>query len=177
MRAPLWLLLVPLAGCFKAEAGIYVDRATVLEEEAAGSYGDLEHQLSRAAVSPRPVPLTPQQLESLGIAPPALVDHTNLTDADAADALLVRHCIGEGQAGLLEDTRASCRHPADRDEMAALIDRINRARRQLWTWMQQQRPGSSLEAIRRAWQKIHDEGIVCGGWRQKDDGSWEAKSC
>lgn len=179
MHVRLWQLLVlsSLAGCVKAAAGVYVDRATVLEEEAAGSYGDLEHQLSRAAVAPRPVPLTPQQLDALGIAPPALVDHVNLTDADAADALLVRHCIGENREGLLEDTRESCRHPGDREVTARLIDRINRARRQLWSWMQEQRPAASLEAIRRAWQRIHDEGIVCGGWRQKEDGVWEPKSC
>ncbi len=177
MRAPAWLLPFLLAGCFKAEAGSYVDRATVLEEEAAGSYGELEHQLSRAAVAPRPVPLTSAQLEALGIAPPALVDHTNLTDADAADALLVRHCIGEGRDGLLADTRASCRHPGDRDETDRLIDRINRARRQLWQWMAEQRPGGSPDAARRAWQGVHAEGVACGGWRQKDDGSWEAKSC
>ncbi|HUB07626.1 MAG TPA: DUF1318 domain-containing protein [Myxococcales bacterium] len=177
MRAPCWLLLVPLAGCFKAGEVVIVDRATVLEQEAAGSYPELEHALARAEVAPRPVPLTPAQLEALGIEAPALVDHTNLTDADAADALLVERCIGEGNDGLLADTLPACRKPVDRDETDRLIERINRARRQLWRWMRSQRPGASLPDIRRAWQAIHAGGVVCGGWRQKADGSWEPKPC
>ncbi|MHB8417030.1 MAG: DUF1318 domain-containing protein [Myxococcales bacterium] len=175
-RFPL-LLLMPLAGCFKAPEIVVVDRSTVLEEEAAGSYADLERELARAGVAPRPVPLTPAQLEALGIAPPPLVDHTNLTDADAADALLVQRCIGEGSDGLLADTHQSCRRPTDREAADRLIERINRARRQLWQWMQEQKPTASLAQIRRAWRELHAEGMVCGGWRQKSDGSWEPKPC
>jgi len=177
MRASCSLLLLTLSGCFKAGEVVIVDRATVLEQEAAGSYPELEHALSRAEVAPRPVPLTPAQLEALGIEPPALVDHTNLTDADAADALLVEHCIGEGKDGLLAEALQSCRQEGDRDETDRLIERINRARRQLWRWMQSERPDVPLPDIQRAWQKIHAEGVVCGGWRQRADGGWEAKQC
>ncbi len=76
-----------------------VDRATALEQQAAGSFDELEQQLARAAIAPRPVPLTPEQLEALGIAPPPLVDehraHRRRSGRRAACAALRRR--GQGR--------------------------------------------------------------------------------
>jgi hypothetical protein len=89
-----------LAGCFTPPEIVMVDRATALEQQAAGSFDDLEQRLDRAGIEPRPVPLTPGQLEALGIRPAPLVDESDLTDADRLDGLLAQHCIGEGRDGL-----------------------------------------------------------------------------
>ncbi len=111
------LLVLALAGmqaCFKPPEIVMVDRATALEQQASGSFDNLEAKLDRAAIEPRPVPLTPQQLEALGYRPAPLVDESDLTDADRLDAFLARHCVGEGKDGSLVDTRDACkgiRHP------------------------------------------------------------------
>src|SRR5215472_19347577 len=125
-------LLVAVSGCVKAPEIVMVDRATALEQQASGSFDDLERQLDRAAIEPRPVPLTPEQLEALGIRPAPLVDESDLTDADRLDGLLAQHCIGEGKDGLVADTRDACKGAADPGEVQTLIERVNRARRQLW---------------------------------------------
>ena len=94
-----------LAGCFKPPEIVMVDRATALEQQAAGSFDELERKLDRAGIEPRPVPLTPEQLESLGVRAAPIVDETELTDADRLDGFLIQHCIGEGKDGLLVDTK------------------------------------------------------------------------
>jgi hypothetical protein len=166
-----------LGGCIRAPEIVLMDRATTLELQAAGSFHDLEDELARAAVSPQPVPLTPEQLEALGIPPPNFTDKTDHTEADRVDELLKQRCIGEGNDGLLYDTQAACRGGADHAEAVALLERINLARQQLWRWMKQKKPGSSLDAMRGEWSKAHREGVTCGGWQQRDDGKWEAKKC
>jgi hypothetical protein len=164
-------------GCIKAPEIVVVDRATALELQAAGSYDELEKQLAERAVSPQPVPLTPNQLEALGIMPTPLVDHTDDTDADRVDALLRQHCIGEGKDGLLVDTYDECRGSTDRVAAVALVDRTNRARVQLWRWMHSKRPDMSMDDLRRAWHEAHALGVVCRAWIQRDDDQWEAKKC
>jgi uncharacterized protein YdbL (DUF1318 family) len=154
-----------------------VDRATALEQQAAGSFDDVERNLGRAAVEPRPSALTPAQLEALGIQPMPLTDEAAQTDADRVDRLLVQHCIGEGRDGLLADTHESCRGADDRAEVKALVDRVNRARKQLWQWMREQRANASVDDLSRAWRKAHVDGVVCGGWIQGDDGEWHEKPC
>ncbi|MHB1843869.1 MAG: YdbL family probable chaperone protein [Deltaproteobacteria bacterium] len=171
------LLLLAAGGCLRAPEIVVVDRSTVLEEEASGSFDALEQQLARAGIAPAPVPLSPAQLEALGLVVPPLVDHAELTDADAVDALLVQRCIGEGLDGLLVDTHAACQGHPDRDETDRLVDRVNQARAQLWRWMQSVRPTVSPGDLRSAWRKIHAEGVACGAWLQGADGSWGAKGC
>src|ERR1700712_4383771 len=107
-RVPVYLFALALAGCIKAPEIVMVDRATALEQQAGGSFEDVERDLALRAVSPRPVPLTPGQLEALGILPAPLVDHTDETEADRVDALLRQRCIGEGNDGLLVDTYDDC---------------------------------------------------------------------
>jgi nucleotide-binding universal stress UspA family protein len=169
--------LFGLAGCFKAPEIVMVDRATALEQQASGSFDDLERQLDRAGIEPRPVPLTPEQLESLGIRPAPLVDESDLTDADRLDGLLAQHCIGEGKGGLLVDTRSACKGAADPEEVRTLVERANRARRQLWRWMHEQRADVSEGEMQRAWRANHVPNIVCGGWVEGSDGKWQEKAC
>ena len=164
-------------GCVSAPQIVMSDRATALEQQAAGSFDDLERKLDHAAVAPRPVPFTPDELEALGIRPLPLVDGTELTDADRLDRLLRQHCVGEGQEGLLVDTRQACHGAGDPGAAAELVERVNRGRVLLWRWMQQERGDASADALRRAWRKAHARGVVCGGWIQRDDGAWEEKGC
>jgi uncharacterized protein YdbL (DUF1318 family) len=181
-RAPVPALLAALAlpalpGCFKPPEIVMVDRATALEQQASGSFDELELQLDRAAIEPRPVPLTPDQLLALGYRPAPLVDESDLTDADRLDGLLVRHCVGEGLEGLIVDTRDACTGAEDAQEVEVLVERVNRARRQLWRWMHGQRNDLSEEELKRAWRANHVRNVVCGGWLEGGDGKWQAKSC
>ena len=173
------LLLAALAfpGCIRAPEIVMVDRATALEEQAAGSFKDVERRLARAGMSPTPVPLTPNQLEELGIQPTPLVENIGKTQADRVDELLRRHCVGEGKDGLLVDTRSQCRAGRLSADDAALVERVNRSRVQLWQWMRTVRPGVPEESVRRSWQQVHAEGVVCGGWVESADGAWGEKKC
>ena len=164
-------------GCLSAPQVVVVDRATALEEQAGGSFDDVERKLIRKGITPHPVPFTPEQLEALGIRPEEISNTSEFTEADQVDRLLRQRCLGEGKDGLLVETPAACTGAADPEEMAQLVERSNRARTQLWKWMQIERPKASLQQVRSAWKAAHQAGLVCGGWRQRDDGSWEAKSC
>jgi len=176
-RALLLAGALAAVGCIKAPEIVMVDRATALEQQAGGSFAELEKKLAQAAISPRPVPLTPSQLEALGIAPPRMRDQTEMTDADRVDDLLQRHCLGEGRNGLLADTSSACHGAVDHDEVVKLVDQVNRARGQLWRWMREQRPELSFDEVRDRWRMAHLTGVVCGGWIEADGGKWEAKSC
>jgi hypothetical protein len=169
--------LAGLPGCFKPPEIVMVDRATALEQQASGSFDDIELKLDRAAIEPRPVPLTPDQLEALGIRPAPLVDESDLTDADRLDGLLAQHCAGEGKDGLIVDTRDACKGAADAEEVQSLLERVNRARRQLWRWMHEQRTDVSEEELKHAWRENHVRNVVCGGWIEGSDGKWQGKSC
>ncbi|WP_224243469.1 DUF1318 domain-containing protein [Hyalangium gracile] len=179
MKHPGLLLLAALvsAGCIRAPEIVMVDRATALEEQAAGSFKDVEQRLARAAMSPTPVPFTPNQLEELGLQPTALVENMGKTQADRVDELLRRHCVGEGRDGLLVDTRRRCQAGRLTADDVALMERVNRARLQLWQWMRTVRPHVPEESLRRGWQQVHAEGVVCGGWVEAEDGTWGEKKC
>lgn len=176
-RAVVLLAGLALTGCFKAPEIVVVDRATALELQAAGSFDELERKLDSAGIEPRPVPLTPAELEALGIRRAPLADDTHLTDTDRLDGLLVQHCVGEGKDGLIVDTRDACRGAADAQEVEALIDRVNRARRQLWRWMHEQRSSESTDELQRAWREAHVRNVVCDAWIEGNDGKWQGKTC
>jgi hypothetical protein len=173
----LGVALSATAACFKPPEIVMVDRATALEQQASGSFDDLEERLDRAAVEPRPVPLTPEQLDALGIRPAPLVDESDLTDADRLDGLLGQHCVGEGKDGLIVDTRSVCKGGQDAEQTQILVERVNRARRQLWRWMHEQRTDVSEAELRRAWRENHVRNVVCGGWVEGGDGTWQGKPC
>lgn len=170
-------IVVVFAGCVKVPEIVMVDRATALQQQASGSFEELETRLDRAAIEPRPVPLTPDQLEALGVKPAPLVDESDLTDADRLDGLLTQHCVGEGKDGLLVDTREACRGGADADEVGTLVERVNRARRQLWRWMHAQRADLAEADLQREWHDNHVRNAVCAAWIEGTDGKWAAKSC
>ncbi|HWL86220.1 MAG TPA: hypothetical protein VNO21_10480 [Polyangiaceae bacterium] len=170
-------LVAASLGCFGAPEIVVPDRGTALEQQASGSFTDLERKLNRVSIQPRPVPLTPKQFEALGIKPIRMVDATELTDADVVDGLLLQHCIGEGREGLLVDTHGACVGAADHDGTLELVDRVNGARVQLWRWMHEQRPAASVDDLRRTWREVHARGVVCGGWIERDADQWEAKPC
>ncbi len=174
-----WLIITVLAsfGCIKAPEIVMVDRATALEQQAGGSFPEIEKKLARASVSPHPVPLTPDQLDALGMTPAPIADEHETTDADRVDDLLERHCIGEGNDALLAETHDACRGAVDHDEVTKLVDRVNRARAQLWRWMHEQKPDVPVDDLRKRWRATHAAGVTCGAWMQSDDGKWEAKSC
>lgn len=176
-RTILFVLSVAATGCIKAPEIVMIDRGTALEQQASGSFEELERKLDRKSIEARPVPLTPDQLEALGIRPLPITDTTELTDADLVDGLLVQHCVGEGRNGLLVDTHESCVGAADRSETLKLIERVNQARLQLWRWMHEQRPDASLEDVRRTWRAVHARGVVCDGWIETEPGKWEGKRC
>lgn len=174
-----WTVLAVLGtvGCINPPSIVMVDRGTALEHQASGSFDDVERRLNRTAIEPRPVALTPEQLQALAMQPATRADGTGLTEADRVDLLLVQHCVGEGADGLLVDTRDACRGVADADQVARAVESVNRARRQLWLWMHAQRADVPEDDLRRGWRKAHVAGVVCGGWIQGEDGKWQGKSC
>lgn len=176
-RLVLLAAIPALAACVKPPEIVMVDRATALEQQASGSFDELERKLDRAGIEPRPVPLTPEQLAALGLAPARMVDESEFTDADRVDGLLAQHCIGEGKEGLLVDTRDACKGAADAEEVQTLVTRTNLARRALWVWMHGERPDIPELELRRAWREKHLRNVVCNGWLEGSDGKWQAKSC
>jgi hypothetical protein len=178
MSSRSWLLSLFLAaGCIKAPEVVLVDRATALEQQAAGSFDELETKLLRIAATPKPTALSPDQLQTLGIRSAPIVDDTELSDADRVDDLLKQRCIGESMDGLLVDTPGDCQGAADHDLIVTLIERVNTARQQLWKWMHDRKPTLSVEELRRAWHDAHLHGVVCEGWIQSGNGTWSAKQC
>jgi uncharacterized protein YdbL (DUF1318 family) len=75
------------------------------------------------------------------------------------------------------DTRDQCHGAADGEEVLRTVESVNRARRQLWRWMHDQKTSASVDDLRRAWQKAHLRAVVCGAWVEGDDGKWQGKGC
>jgi hypothetical protein len=173
----LFALGLAASGCLKVPEIVVTDRVTALEEQAGGSFEELELKLTRAGIGTRPLALTPQQLETLGLRRPEELKNPDLTKLDRLDRLLRRHCVGEGFDGLLVETAEACRGAVDHDELEQLIERTNLARGQLWQWLWSERPKRSLDEVKRAWVITHRQGVVCGAWVQKPDGSWEERGC
>jgi hypothetical protein len=171
------LPFLALAACIRPPEVVLVDRATALEQQAAGSFEELETKLMRIAATPRPTPLSPEQLQALGIRQPPLVDNSDDSEADRVDALLKQHCIGEARDGTLVETPTACQGAVDHELVVTLTERVNRARAQLWRWMHDRRPAIPLDDLRRAWRDAHLKGVICEGWIENADGKWSGKSC
>ncbi len=178
MRLSFIVLLASMStGCIRPPEIVLVDRATALEQQASGSFDELETELQRNASKPRPIPLTPEQIEAVGIRQQPFVDQSELTDAGRVDLLLKQHCLGEAKDGTLVDTPTACRGAADRDLIATLVQRVNLARLQLWQWLHERQPKRSVEELRHAWHDAHLHGVVCDGWVQHVDDKWGGKGC
>lgn len=168
-------------GCFKAPEVVIVDRRTALEEQALGRHPKRESELQQAGLSPRPAAFTRQQLEKSGWRPDR--DHDAITalfeqavaDGERVDQLLLRKCIGEAETGLLTDTRSACSGGVDAGEVAQLIERVNRNRRQIWAYLAGARR-ATVASARAAWHAVHLVELVCGGHLQKG-GKWTTKTC
>ncbi len=70
-----------------------------------------------------------------------------------------------------------CTGTIDVPQVNRLVERVNRQRRQLWTWLGKLEPRKSPAEIQSAWRAVHLAGVVCGGQVQKPDGTWEVKRC
>jgi hypothetical protein len=176
-RAALLWLLLSATGCVKMSEIVVTDRATALEEQAGGSFDALELKLTRAGIAPRPLPLTPEQLVALGLVRPEKLRDPDATPTDLLDRLLRQRCVGESREGLLVETPKACRGAVDRESLATAVEGTNRVRGALWEWLQQERPGATLAQVQRAWADAHRKGVVCGGWVQLPDGTWEPRKC
>jgi hypothetical protein len=169
-----------LAACIHAPAVVIVDRKTALEQQASGSFRGLEDELEQAGLVPRPAPVTAAQLDAAGVKRAGL-DASDDDDAGSdlvrTDALLVKRCIGEAVDGTLVLTVDSCTGTIDVPQVGRMLERVNRARRQLWRWLDGQAPGKSPDQVREAWRETHLAGLPCGGQLQGSGGAWEVKRC
>ena len=183
MRGLSACLVLALGGCIKAPDVVLVDRHSLLEEQAAARLPAAESRLAQAAVSPGPAPLTSGELARSGWHTPAGHDaiaalYPGWLDDDAAlEQLLVRHCIGEAKDGVLVATPAACAGALDAADVGRRLEKANRSRRQVWLYLQTQRPRAGDDEVRRSWRRQRQVALACGGWWQRDDAVWEAKAC
>ena len=175
--------LFALAGCIKAPDVVIVDRHSLLEEQAAARMPAAEAQVAQAGLSPGPLPLTPGELTRSGWHTDAAHDAIAalysgwIDDAQMLDQLLTRHCIGEANDGTLISTPGACAGATDLADVGRRLEKANRSRRQIWLYVQEQRPQATELEVRAQWRQTRQKGLVCGGWWQKDDQGWEAKTC
>ena len=175
------LLATLLSGCIKAPDVVIVDRRTALEEQAMGHRPGLDTELMQAGLSARPAALTRAQFTAAGWRPTK--DHDAIAalfedavgDTERTDQLLVRRCIGEAQTGLLVQTPEYCTGGAESSEVARLIERVNRNRRQVWAYVSKVRRVST-DAARDAWRRAHLVEMVCDA-QVENAGKWGRKTC
>lgn len=183
-RAVFFVISLPLLACIKPPDVVMVDRQTMLEEQLTGELQPLDNALRELALVPTAQDFTRGQLEAAGV---DLQDDTLrqvtrvhaviLSELELLDDLLIRRCVGEARSGLLEVTTTTCsgRHNAART--TASVNRVNRARQQLWQHLRDQEPGTSAELLQARWREAHLKTVVCGGQVQRGDGTWELVSC
>jgi hypothetical protein len=178
------LVAAPLGGCISAPDVVLLDRKTVLEEQASGELHPLENDLREAAIVPKGADFTRAELREAGedMTHGTLSTVVNIhgvirTEADYLDDLLVRRCIGEAFSGLLVETPRTCAGRQKAGRTSEAIQRVNRARRQMWRYLQGKRPGTPEEEVRTTWRRHHLEAVVCDGQVQNEEGEWEIKRC
>ena len=173
-----------LAGCIRPPDVVLLDRKTVLEEQASGELYALENELREEVIVPKGVEFTRGELREAGadlsrgsLSAIVAVHAAMRSDLERVDDLLVRRCVGEAQNGLLVETPGTCAGRTHATRVSAAVQRVNRARRQLWRWMHEHRPESSEEELRERWRAHHLGTVVCGGQVQDGAGRWEPKRC
>jgi hypothetical protein len=179
------LLFVAYAtGCIRPPDVVLLDRKTVLEEQASGELYPLENELREAAIVPKGEDFTRAQLQESG----ADLSRDTLNrivaihgllraESEVLDDLLVRRCIGEARSGLLVETPRTCAGRANEARTSAAVQRVNRARRQLWRYIQEQGSGATDEEVRATWRRHHLQSVVCGGQIEVEAGAWGVKPC
>ena len=174
-----WLLLALVStACVRAPDVVITDRRTALEQQAQGSFRGLEEELEQAGLVPRPAPLTAAQLAQAGVTREGQSnDADGLPDSVRADTLLVQRCVGEGSDGLLVLTVETCTGAMDVPQVTRMVARVNRNRRQMWTWIGTREPRRTPAEVQATWREVHLAGVICGGQVQKPDGTWEVKRC
>jgi uncharacterized protein YdbL (DUF1318 family) len=179
------LVVAVYSGCISAPEVVLVDRKTLLEEQAGGELVALENELREEVLHAEAAPFTRQHLrndagadlsdDTLGtiVSVHALIT----TDAEVVDDLLRRRCVGEAVSGLLVATPARCAGRTIAARTSAIVQRVNRGRRQLWQYLHEQQPDVSEPALRERWRQHHADTIVCGGQVQRPDLTWQVKAC
>jgi uncharacterized protein YdbL (DUF1318 family) len=183
----LLLLILSLAcasACISAPDVVLLDRKTVLEEQASGELHPLENDLREAAIVPKGADFTRAQLRESGedlsrgtLSTVVRIHALVRTDAEYLDDLLVRRCIGEARSGLLVETPRTCAGSVNTGRSSAAVQRVNRARRQLWRYLHEKRPNATEEQVRATWHEHHLASVVCGGQIEAEDGQWKVKRC
>jgi hypothetical protein len=180
----LGLLVLTASACVHAGDVVLLDRKTVLEEQASGELHPLENDLRESVIVPRGAEFTHAELEEAGadltnstLSQVIEVNALVRTEADYLDDLLVRRCIGEGKLGLLVETPRTCLGRTDEGRSSAAVQRVNRARRQLWRYLHEARPQVPEPELRAQWRRLHLEAVVCGAQIQDENGKWQIKRC
>jgi hypothetical protein len=175
-------LFAMLSACVAPNV-VVVDQKTALERQAAGEYPELENDLDQAGMSAAPEAFTREELSAgrerqgrgaLGELAELYV--SGESDAAAVDRLLLQHCVGEAQSGLLVPRPGDCIGAADATELVRVIGRENLHRRQIWQLMASERK-ANVERARRLWQELHVEQVVCGGLVESTADHWGPKTC
>jgi hypothetical protein len=176
--SPVWsaLAALTLAGCIKAPEVVIVDRKTALELQAGGHHALAEEKLEQASLRPGATPFETREVGTT-VARSFDRDDEGATDADLTDSLLEKGCVGEGFDALLVETPASCNGTFDGAVVAALVERTNRHRRQLWQLMVRKQSGLTEGEAARAWRTVHLRDLPCGARVERFPGQFEVKAC
>src|SRR5205807_1145449 len=128
--------------------------------QAGGSFAPLERSLTSAGMTPRPTPLSREQLDAANVKKVSAVEEADQSDAERVDALLKERCLGESLDGTLADTHTqpTCKGADDLAELVALIDRANRGRQQVWGYLGALKPSLPAGEVRQAWREQHLHG-------------------
>jgi hypothetical protein len=180
-----WLAL---PGCISAPNVVLVDQKTALEQQAAGEFRALEFELERAGSPAKPEDIPGDKLETNSretgegrLGELARLTSIELGDAQRIDQFLAAHCMGEALDGSLQQTPKLCRLDVDGGQLTRLLERTNLHRRQLWSLLASQNPGTTETQAREAWRKRNLQRVICGGLIQVGDGAgqpaWEGKKC
>ncbi|MFM7200023.1 MAG: DUF1318 domain-containing protein [Myxococcota bacterium] len=178
----LWLGLL-LMGCVKAPNTVYmVDAQTALEVQASSPFMSLERTLDLQLTAPTFQAYAASEVEqgqqnTEEVARLSSIYSVQLEESSRVDLLLVRQCLGEGLDGLLQIRTETCQGNPDAQELVRVVQRINRNRRQLWTWLKRERPRASETEIIQTWRRIQLEEVVCGALIQQENGEWVARKC
>lgn len=167
---------VMVSGCIKAPEVVIVDRRTALELQAGGRHVSLEEKLEQASIRPGAAPFETRDVGG-GVAKSFDRDDEGAADADLIDSLLEKACIAEGFDGILLETPATCNTTIDGGLVAALVERQNRHRRQLWQVMVRKQPALTETEAARAWRAVHLQDIPCSSRVERFPGQIEVKSC